>query len=76
MNNIDLNDIEMKPDSVTFVPDNQKLTDLLTNIKEREMNCWTMAQTFLDNRDAHGIHDMGVEIQALERSRKELEKLK
>jgi hypothetical protein len=27
-----------------------------------------MAEVFLQNRDAHGIHDMGVEIQALQRA--------
>lgn len=27
-----------------------------------------MAKVFLENRDAHGIHDMGVEIQALQRA--------
>jgi hypothetical protein len=27
-----------------------------------------MAAVFLKNRDSHGIHDMGVEIQALDRA--------
>jgi hypothetical protein len=34
-----------------------------------------MASVFLGNNDAHGLHDMGVEIQALQRAINELEKL-
>ena len=33
----------------------------------------TFSQVFLLNEDAHGIHDMGVEIQALDRAIKEIE---
>jgi hypothetical protein len=36
---------------------------------------WDAANVFLGNKDAHGIHDMGVEIQALQRAINELEKL-
>jgi hypothetical protein len=49
--------------------------DVLDSIGYREMICWDMAEVFLQNRDAHGIHDMGVEIQALQRAKLELEKL-
>jgi len=49
--------------------------DLILQIMNREKVCWDMSAVFLTNRDAHGLHDMGVEIQALERARKELEKL-
>lgn len=49
--------------------------ELLDSIKKRETACWFMAQTFLDNRDAHGVMDMGAELQALERAHKEVEKL-
>jgi hypothetical protein len=34
-----------------------------------------MARVFLENRDAHGIHDMGVEIQALQRAILEVRRL-
>jgi hypothetical protein len=34
-----------------------------------------MAKVFLENRDAHGIHDMGVEIQALQRAILEVRKI-
>lgn len=33
-----------------------------------------MTEVFLKNRDAHGVHDMGVEIQALDRVIAELNK--
>lgn len=48
---------------------------ILGSLQKRKADCWAMAQTFLDNRDAHGLHDIGVEIEALERAEKELEKL-
>ena len=47
----------------------------LDNLGYREAKCWDMAEVFLMNKDAHGLHDMGVEIQALQRARAELENL-
>ena len=49
--------------------------ELLKNILEREDACWKMTYTFIENKDAHGVMDMGAELQALERARKEVEKL-
>jgi hypothetical protein len=49
--------------------------EALDSLGYREMICWDMAEVFLMNRDAHGIHDMGVEIQAIQRAKQELEKL-
>lgn len=51
------------------------VTEKIARLKKRKEICWQMAQVFLDNGDAHGIHDMGVEIQALERAINELESL-
>jgi len=48
---------------------------VLLSLKERKVACWGMAKVFLLNEDAHGIHDMGVEIQALDRAIKEIESL-
>lgn len=48
---------------------------ILSSLKEREQICWEMARVFLENRDAHGIHDMGVEIQALQRAILEIKRL-
>ena len=50
-------------------------TQVLLNLQERERVCWEMARVFLENRDAHGIHDMGVEIQALQRAIQEIKRL-
>ena len=47
----------------------------LDNLQYREKICWDMAEVFLQNKDAHGIHDMGVEIQALQRAITELKGL-
>lgn len=52
-----------------------KEQEAIDSIIYREAKCWDMAEVFLMNRDPHGIHDMGVELQALERARKEIEKL-
>jgi hypothetical protein len=49
--------------------------ELLDSLKYREKICWDVADVFLQNKDAHGIHDMGVEIQALQRAIAEIEKL-
>lgn len=49
--------------------------EALDSLGYREMICWDMAEVFLQNKDAHGLHDMGVEIQALQRAKLELEKL-
>jgi len=52
-----------------------KEQEVLDNLKHREEVCWDMAEVFLQNRDAHGIHDMGVEIQALQRTITEIKRL-
>lgn len=49
--------------------------EIIEGIKKKQINCWHMAQTFIDNRDAHGVVDMAAELQALERAYKEVEKL-
>jgi hypothetical protein len=49
--------------------------EIIDDLRYRENICWDMSEVFLMNRDAHGLHDMGVEIQALQRARLELEKL-
>jgi len=50
--------------------------DQIADLRERERICWLMASVFLTNRDAHGCHDIGVEIQALQMTIRELEKAK
>jgi hypothetical protein len=49
---------------------------MLSNLASREQICWQMSKVFLENKDAHGLHDMGVEIQALQRAINELSTLK
>lgn len=52
------------------------IKESIQSLNNRERVCWNMAEVFLQNKDAHGIHDMGVEIQALQRAIQELQKLK
>ena len=50
-------------------------TQVLLSLKERERICWDMTRVFLENKDAHGVMDMGAELQALQRTISEIEKL-
>ena len=54
-------------------PDTVKVR--MDNIRHRIKTCWDMAYVFMEGKDAHGLHDMGVEIQSLERSLEELKKI-
>lgn len=51
------------------------IADQIDELKDRRAICWKMARVFLENRDSHGLHDMGVEIQALDRAITELKKI-
>jgi hypothetical protein len=42
------------------------IEDTLANLQHREKVCWDMADVFLHAKDAHGLHDMGVEIQGIQ----------
>ena len=42
-------------------------------LQDRVRICWEMAGVFLHAKDAHGLHDMGVEIQGLNWAIRELE---
>ncbi len=44
-------------------------------LQKREQVCWDMAEVFLHAKDAHGLHDMGVEIQGIQWAIRELEGL-
>jgi len=48
--------------------------DQIDSLREHEDVCWAMAGVFLHTRDAHGLHDMGVEIQGIQWAIRELEK--
>ena len=50
-------------------------THVLLSLKQREDICWQMAKVFLENKDAHGVMDMGAELQSLQRAIQEVEKL-
>ena len=47
----------------------------IASLRDREAVCWEMAEVFLMSKDAHGLHDMGVEIQGIQWAIRELEKL-
>lgn len=52
-----------------------KKQEVIDSIDTRTETTWKMAYAFLENRDAHGLMDMGAELQALERSRRELQRI-
>jgi len=41
-------------------------SERITSLRERGGVCWAMADVFLRSKDAHGLHDMGVEIQGIQ----------
>jgi hypothetical protein len=47
----------------------------IDELQKREATCWDMAGVFLHSRDAHGLHDMGVEIQGIQWALRELHKV-
>lgn len=49
--------------------------DRIADLRNREQVCWEMAKVFLHAKDAHGLHDMGVEIQGIQWALRELEAL-
>jgi len=49
------------------------IQDRIRDLKAREQVCWDMAGVFLHAEDAHGLHDMGVEIQGIQWAIRELE---
>ena len=52
------------------------IDQVIEDIDKRIAKCWMMAEMFLENLDDHGLHDSGVEIAALKRSKQELLKLR
>ena len=48
----------------------------INGLRKREAVCWNMSEVFLHSRDAHGLHNMGVEIQGIQWAIRELEKVK
>ena len=56
-------------------PGGDALTKRITSLRDREDVCWDMADVFLRSKDAHGLHDMGVEIQGIQWALRELEAL-
>ena len=55
---------------------NQAIEGRIQSLRDRETICWAMSKVFLSSKDAHGLHDMGVEIQGIQWAIRELEHLK
>ena len=51
------------------------INDRIDALRKRERVCWDMSEVFLHAKDAHGLHDMGVEIQGIQWALRELETL-
>ena len=49
------------------------INERIEALRKRERVCWDMSEVFLHARDAHGLHDMGVEIQGIQWALRELE---
>jgi hypothetical protein len=55
---------------------NQTIEGRIQFLRDRETICWKMSEVFLSSKDAHGLHDMVVEIQGIQWAIRELERLK
>ena len=51
------------------------INERIEALQKRERVCWYMSEVFLHAKDAHGLHDMGVEIQGIQWALRELEGL-
>jgi hypothetical protein len=49
------------------------IEERIAALRKREQVCWDMSEVFLHAKDAHGLHDMGVEIQGIQWAIRELE---
>jgi hypothetical protein len=49
------------------------INERIDALRKRERVCWDMSEVFLHARDAHGLHDMGVEIQGIQWALRELD---
>ena len=50
------------------------IDEQITLLRQRENTCWAMLEIFLNARDPHGCHDLGVEVQALQCAIRELQR--
>ena len=50
------------------------MNDQIEALRAHEAACWAMSAVFLHAKDAHGLHDMGVELQGIQWAIRELEK--
>jgi hypothetical protein len=48
----------------------------IAKIEKRIAHCWEMADTYIENKDPHGLHDIGVDIQTLQGAVRELKAIK
>jgi len=53
----------------------QTLQAQVEALRVHEAACWAMSAMFLHAHDAHGLHDMGVEIQGIQWALRELTKV-
>jgi hypothetical protein len=51
------------------------IRESIKSLQDKEEVCWAMANVFLQNKNAHGLNNITVEIQALQRAQQELLKL-
>jgi hypothetical protein len=51
------------------------IVDQIEALRVHEAACWAMSAVFLHAKDAHGLHDMGVEIQGIQWALRELTKV-
>lgn len=52
-----------------------KLERSLVSLEKRRAHCWDMVSVYTESKDAHGVMDMGSELEALNRAIDEIKKV-
>jgi hypothetical protein len=65
---------KLHPTDLGFGPAGEFNFQPLADLKDRERICWDMASVFLRNKDAHGLMDVGAELQSLALALREVHK--
>lgn len=60
----------------TAVVNDSSLDSVLKELHNERSMCWQMAEIYLRKKDARGLHDVGLEIQAIDKAINEIQKIK
>ena len=62
--------------SADHVASNSSFDQVLKDLYIEQSACWQMAEIYLRKKDARGLHNVGLEIQTIDKAINEIEKIK